>query len=394
MLKSLAEYGWEITVICVDPHSITQSQSDPYLESRYVKYYTTIHVPSQEESLLYRVFWQIFPDSRQRPDEKQIWISPATDVVRKVLMQKEFSAVISFAQPWSDHLIGEKIHHMSGLPWIAHFSDPWVDNPYYHLHQKQRDLLTGMERSVIQTADAVIFTTHQTARLVMGKYPDAWRDKTHVIPHGYDSDLIFKIQQCVARQNSTPRLKFLFIGSFYPHIRTPEGLLYGLHLLDETKRNQIEVSLIGPNAETFSPLVHELNLAKTVTLHGPVSYQMSENLSAEADVLLVIDAPDENESVFLPSKLVDYLAFRKPILGLTPLNGASAELLKMLECPVVSPTDSENCAHAILQMIQKWNDGTLQVSQSFEETALKYDVRKTAKIMDTLLLDLVEKRKK
>lgn len=393
MLKSLAEYGWEITVICVEPHSITQSQSDPCLESRYAKYYTVIRVHSTEESLIYRIFWQIFPNLRQRPDEKQVWIPQVIDVVQELLLKKEFSAIISFAQPWSDHLIGKKIHQMSGLPWLAHFSDPWVDNPYYNLNQKQKKILTEMEGSVIQKADAIIFTTSQTASLVMGKYPDAWRNKTHVIPHGYDSDITFKTRQRT-EQNTNPRLKFLYIGSFYPNIRTPECLLHGLNLLDENQRNQIEVSLIGPNARRFSSLVNQLNLNDIVKLQGPISYEMSEQLTADADVLLVIDAPSDNESVFLPSKLVDYLAFRKPILGLTPLHGASAELLECLNCPVVSPTDSENCAHVIVQMIQKWKDGNLHVSQAFEETAARYDIRQTTKMMDNILLDLVEKRLK
>ena len=46
-------------------------------------------------------------------------------------------------------------------------------------------------------------------------------------------------------------------------------------------------------------------------------------------MLLVIDAPAD-ESLFLPSKLIDYLPARKPILGLTPARGASADLIRAL----------------------------------------------------------------
>ena len=44
--------------------------------------------------------------------------------------------------------------------------------------------------------------------------------------------------------------------------------------------------------------------------------------AADADVLLVIDAPSRGPSPFLPSKLIDYLPLRKPILGVTPETGA------------------------------------------------------------------------
>ena len=391
MLKSLSEYGWKITVICVDPHSIKISPSDSYLERQYAKYYTTIPVPSREEFLVYRIFWHIFPNFRMSPDEKQVWIPGVMKVIRELLVKKDFSAIISFAQPWSDHLIGLKTHQMSGLPWIAHFSDPWVDSPYYHLNQKQKDTFTKMEESVIRKADAIIFTTSQTASLVMSKYPADWGNKTHVIPHGYDSEIHLESQQH-HESKTQPRLKLLHIGSFYLNIRTPEGLLRGLHLLDENLRNQIEVSLIGPNADRYSSLVKQLDLDEVVKLHGPVSYEMSEQLTAEADVLLVIDAPSDNESVFLPSKLVDYLAFRKPILGLTPLNGASAELLERLECPVVSPTDIKSIACVIVEMLQKWKEGNLYVSQTFEKIAGEYHIRQTTKMMDAILLELIEKK--
>ncbi|MDO8873693.1 MAG: glycosyltransferase [Methanoregula sp.] len=393
MLKSLAEYGWEITVICVDPQSIKMSQYDPFLEKQYAKYYTTVPVPSNEEFLLYRIFWYIFPNFQQSPDEKQVWIPRVMDVIQELLVKKDFSAIISFAQPWSDHLIGLKAYQMSGLPWIAHFSDPWVDSPYYNFNQKQMTKVKKMEESVIREADAIIFTSSQTVRLVMSKYPPDWGEKTFVIPHGYDSDTDFEVRHDI-EQIAKSRLKLLHIGSFYPNMRTPEGLLRGLHLLDENQRNQIEVSLIGPHAERYSSLVKQLKLDDTVILHGPVSYEMSARLTAEADVLLVIDAPSDDESVFLPSKIVDYLAFRKPILGLTPLKGAVAELLERLECPFVSPTDSKSIACAIADLFQKWKNGNLYVSENFEKIACEYDIRQTTKMMDKILSDLVEKRSK
>jgi hypothetical protein len=43
-----------------------------------------------------------------------------------------------------------------------------------------------------------------------------------------------------------------------------------------------------------------------------VGYQESLKLMSEADALLVIDAPAD-QSVFLPSKLIDYIGAGRPI---------------------------------------------------------------------------------
>ena len=61
-----------------------------------------------------------------------------------------------------------------------------------------------------------------------------------------------------------------------------------------------------------------------------------------ANLLLVIDGSDDL-SVFLPSKLIDYLGAGVPILGIAP-PGASADLLTRLRARVVDPRKPEAVA--------------------------------------------------
>src|SRR6185437_16912748 len=99
---------------------------------------------------------------------------------------KHPQALITFAQPWVDHLIGLSIkHRFPSLPWVAHFSDPWTDGPYAKSGNPE---LLGewrlQERKVIEAADEVVFVNDRTAHLVMSKYPAAWRRKVCSVPHG------------------------------------------------------------------------------------------------------------------------------------------------------------------------------------------------------------------
>jgi hypothetical protein len=109
-------------------------------------------------------------------------------------------------------------------------------------------------------------------------------------------------------------------------------------------------------------------------------------IGAQADVLLVIDAPSESPSVFLPSKLIDYLPLRKPILGLTPPSGASARLLRRLGCSVVAPDDVAGIASALRDLVTRWHAGTLHVADSFDPVAAEFDIRRTARLLHDVLL--------
>jgi hypothetical protein len=45
---------------------------------------------------------------------------------------------------------------------------------------------------------------------------------------------------------------------------------------------------------------------------------------------------------------------RRPILGLTPADGASAELLRSVGCPIVEPTDAPAIEATLRQAFQNW----------------------------------------
>jgi hypothetical protein len=66
-----------------------------------------------------------------------------------------------------------------------------------------------------------------------------------------------------------------------------------------------------------------------------VDYKTSLALMESADLLLVIDAPFD-QSVFLPSKLVDYIGAQRPIFAITP-PGTSAKLVSDLGGMVAHP---------------------------------------------------------
>jgi glycosyltransferase involved in cell wall biosynthesis len=382
-VKHLVPLGWESTVVCFGPRS-RRYQQDPELAARLraPAGVTLVPVPSLEERWFFRALWRIVPPVKQLPDEKWVWIAPASRVARRLAERQRFGVLVSFAQPWSDHLVALRVQRATGLPWVAHFSDPWTDSPYLCGRRWQWRIWRRMEADVIRCASAIVFVNNQTAERVMSKYPDAWRTKAHVVPHGFDNSEL----PPPPRTSGTGRLNLVYTGRFYDGIRTPEPMLRALAALAERRKlaQELHVTFVGTPVPAHERLAAQLGLSDTVEFTGRVPFAESAGLAAAADVLLVIDAPAE-DSLFLPSKLVDYLALARPILGLTPTRGASADLLRPLGHPIVPPTDQVAIAAAIETLIDMKREGRLGVSDLHQAVAAQYDIRTTSRAFADIL---------
>jgi glycosyltransferase involved in cell wall biosynthesis len=374
-LKQLVPLGWESWVVAFGPRS-TRYNQDRALAStlRAGEGVTIVPVPSLEERMLFRMLWRVAPPLKLLPDEKWVWIGAATRAARRLAAERRFDVLVSFAQPFSDHLAGLRIHRATGLPWVAHFSDPWTDSPYLRGAPWQRRLWKRQEADVIENADALVFVNSQTADRVMMKYPNDWRRKAHVIPHGFDCD-----QPEALPVPRDQRLTIVHTGRFYDGVRTPEPLLRALAALAGRRSlaSELHVVFVGTASASYPRLTTQLGLDGVVEFTGRLTFAESTSWAAAADVLLVIDAPAE-ESLFLPSKLVDYLPAGKPILALTPVRGASADLIRALGYPVVAPDDEPAIASAVEALIVARNERRLTTSANHRDTAAQYDIRRTA----------------
>ncbi len=261
------------------------------------------------------------------PDQYRSWAAAAEGAVVAKLAEGTFrpDALVSFGEPMSDHLLGLSLKRRFGLPWVAHFSDPWVDNPFRSGEAISRPVNRRLERAVVTAADRVIFTSSETLNVVMTKYPAAWRDKCDVLPHSFDLSLY------PARPSKGDGLVIRHLGNFYG-ARTPYPLLRALLTLADREPMVLE----GVNVELFGRVPMGLAWHPSwralpkglVRVQNTVPYRESLQLMADADLLLVMDAPADI-SIFLPSKLIDYLGSGTRIMGIVP-PGTSATLLERL----------------------------------------------------------------
>src|SRR2546428_275357 len=101
--------------------------------------------------------------------------------------EHRYDALVSFGQPWSSHLVALTVRRSVTLPWIAHFSDPWSDADYVKwFSPRVRAYNAWLERRVVSTSDVVVFVNEHARRLYMRKYPLAWDQRAHVVPHAFE----------------------------------------------------------------------------------------------------------------------------------------------------------------------------------------------------------------
>ncbi len=372
----MTQNGWHVDVVANKPGSISEAVNDDAFAARYAESYgihevgardyTKRHKPIADRAVSALKGYLIPKYDRLVDDWRVDAEAKALDLIKR----RSPDALVTFAQPWVDHLVGLRVKaRYPALPWVAHFSDPWVDNLY---DQDEDSRLLRMwrrqEHAIIRDADVVVFVTERTADLVMAKYLAEWRKKVHIVPHGYDLDLQ-QGQSNAQSANDKERLQFVYTGNLYGK-RHPMPLLSGLSKIRRDRPQFVlpNVRFVGNSSSEFVARAHELGLADLVEFLPSVGYLDALNAAAEADVLLSFDADAEN-SVFFPSKIVDYLMFGKPILAVTPPNSATADVLMPLGHTCVAPGDVDAVATAIVALVSRWRSGEL----SFRPPA-EYDI--------------------
>jgi len=380
-LKELSRRGWAIDVIALDAGSNPGGTRDALFADCYSKFYQLNSIDIQDIHRMAARHWKIrgFLERRfaQFNPSDWAWKRRARSKAVDLIKLKHPQALITFAQPWVDHLIGLSIkHRFPSLPWVAHFSDPWTDGPYAKSGNPE---LLGewrlQERKVIEAADEVVFVNDRTAHLVMSKYPAAWRRKVCSVPHGLDPELLEFISPR-ARQSERPRL--VYTGSMFEGLRDPTQVLKAISCLKSMipwERMPI-IEFVGSGGAQYGKCSKELGIEELVRFSERTTYLEALQIASESDVLLLIDTNMEN-SVFLPSKVADYLMLGKPIFALAPRNGATTDILRPLGHTCIDSNDPSVIARALADILSMQVPSSVGVRQPRIAPAHDYHISNT-----------------
>lgn len=293
------------------------------------------------------------------PDARMFWIRPSIQFLKKYLADHPVDAIVSTGPPHSMHLIAEKIHKLTGIPWIADFRDPWTNIDFYrdlHLTMVADARHKALEKKVLKNATRVVTVTWRSK----DEFKElSGRGDIIVIPNGFDE------ADFPADALKTPDEKFsiVYVGSMNKD-RNPVALwsaLKGVLSESEELRTKLNIRLIGPVDFSVRDSIENSGLQPYISFIDFIPHNEAVDLQQKAQLLLLVINDTPNSRTIIPGKLYEYLGSGRPILTIGPKDSDSAKVIELTGGGVVHGFDDVGGLKArILEYFELYKSGSLK----------------------------------
>lgn len=348
--RYLREYGWSVEVVTIkarqDMFSDNERLSrlgehvsvhftptwDPYLWMQDRK--PSGFILRNLRSLLMRLF--------SFPDHMIFWVPFAVVKGLRIIRKRRIRALYTTSPPHSSHLAGFLLSKLTRIPWMADFRDPWTLNAYHEkgrIHNILLSLERVMERAVLFGAKKVLANTKANRSNLLKAFPWIGEEKIIHVPNGWEEfEIIDQLQE-----KGRP-FTIVHSGTFYPRFK-PYGLFHALaawkHGLNENgipTMPDLKVILLGASDSETRQIVRRLGLEEIVEIKPWVPLEEARKIMANADLLWTTLGTGKESSTYIPSKLFEYFAARRPIIGFFP-KGEAESLIRETKTGVIFTSD-------------------------------------------------------
>lgn len=256
------------------------------------------------------------------PDSAIGWLFPALKAAREVTRDWQPDIVFASAPPFTTLIAGRMIARRTGAPLVIEYRDRWLEDPYGHEAPRLRRWVERhMEEWCVRQAHSIVTVSEPWAE----DYRSRWGKPVSVCYNGFDPEDIAALNGIVPAQSD--KLTILYTGIIYPERRDPTPLFQALALLGDD-RDEFEVKFYGPNVDQLQPAVAETGQLDIVSLHSGIPFNEALVLQRQADILLLLQWNNPLEAGNVPGKLFEYLAARRPVLGIGYEDGVPARILR------------------------------------------------------------------
>jgi glycosyltransferase involved in cell wall biosynthesis len=357
--RHLPRFGWEPLVLTTQPRAY-ERVSDDLLKD--VAAGTVVERAFALDSARHLAIGGRYPAFASRPDRWATWWLGA--VPRGLAMIRKYrpQAIWSTYPIATAHKIGQTLHRLSGLPWIADFRDPMAQEGY------PEDPITWksfqqIEEGALRNAAWSVFVTPGAARLYHERYPDVPVDRLCVIENGYDEETFAPLDEAPAGRSPLLPGTFTLLhsGVVYTSERDPTQFFQALRrMLDagSLRPGELRVRLrASAHEHELKPMIETYRLGDVVELPPPIPYRDALQEMLRANGLLVLQATNCNAQI--PAKVYEYFRCGRPIIGLTDPAGDTAALLRSAGVQDIAPLDSvEQIAHLLRRFMDQVQRGT------------------------------------
>lgn len=329
--------------------------------------------------------------------------------------KEKYDIVMTRSMPPESHEIGVELKRIKpSIKLISSFGDPIDNNPYTLLIKQNNPyrvdatssikaiinpirILKSMkyrnkeiikkvlfsskvEKTTINKADVIIFNSEEQRDYML-----KGRDKKNIVlVHSYYNKMFPKVEK-----KKNDKIVMSYIGHL-DNIRTPKLLLQAIKELKKENpklEEKLTIEFYGNMSKDDKVFILDNELYDVVKYKNQISYLDSLKKMKEVDYLLHIDANlgtvlDKN--IFFAAKLADYIGSRTPIIGITMLEGASANILRKIDALVLtySVSDIKNYLRKII-----YDNYTFKLN---DKTCEDYSAKKVAEEFDQMIEEIIK----
>ena len=277
------------------------------------------------------------------PDPRVTWVRPSVRFLKKYLEENPVDVIVSTGPPHSMHLIAMKVAAATGIPWIADFRDPWTKMFYFkHLglcswaEKKHHEL----ERRVLDGATRVV----AVSPLVKEDFEKMTGTPVELITNGFDESDFSEEIVPDGFFNITHTGLFAADGN-------PETLwkvLADKCAEDSSFRDALRLRLVGKTDSAITESIRQAGLGDNLVDLGYRDHRTAVREQKNASLLILPLRKEPEYRAVLPGKLFEYLASRRPILGIGQTDGAMARIIGNTGSGVVYDWDQESKIRACI----------------------------------------------
>jgi len=284
------------------------------------------------------------------PDARIGWLPYALKEVKNILKKHKIDIVITTSPPHSAQLIGAAIKEQYHLPWIADFRDPWVNmyiNQILDLSSRVKQKNIQYENKVLRLADMVMVVGNS-----MHKEFTPRNSNTYVLYNGFDTKDLPSLE-------AKPSVNFVleYVGKLSPVADTPIlwKTIKELRNSYPNFKKHFRLSFTGMISEPIKQSIEKEKLSTITSFHPFIPHQEAIKKMIDANMLLLIIANTPENDRIITGKIFEYLATQTPILGIGPIEGDAAILLRQCErMPMVDFNDANGMKKALLTHFDHW----------------------------------------
>ncbi len=287
------------------------------------------------------------------PDAVILWLPFALLKSLQICHKNKVDVIYATGGPFSLFLTAYLVNKFTHISYVLDFRDPWVKMETRMKYGLRAKFERVLERKVVENASRVISANEIMTEDFVKHYNYMGNSKFTTINNGYDPDDFDQLNLKKNSLNNNPsKVKITYTGSVYSaNNRSPKNFLLAVkNLLNDYPEMKylIQITFVGLIDTKWKNWIKTCKLSDIVLIQGYVLRSESIRFMKDSDILLNLNETKNQ----IGQKIFEYMVTGKPILALTPPDGACARIIKETNSGIaVPPDDIQEISDALYKLI-------------------------------------------